>query len=130
MARLGRCSCGQLTIECEGEPVRTSICHCLECQMRTGSVFGAQVRFDQGHARPAGRARQFTRRADSGSEVTFSFCPDCGSTVHWTLAAQPGVVVVALGAFAEPGFGAPAHSVYERHKHSWVDVEGIVDRLD
>jgi hypothetical protein len=43
--RLASCSCGQLTAEVSGEPVRVSICHCLACQRRTGSVFGEQARF-------------------------------------------------------------------------------------
>ena len=32
------CSCGQLHLTIEGEPVRISMCHCLECQRRTGAV--------------------------------------------------------------------------------------------
>ena len=35
--RVASCSCGQLRLTCEGEPVRISICHCLECQKRTGN---------------------------------------------------------------------------------------------
>ena len=30
---------GQLTASCTGEPVRVSVCHCLDCQKRTGSAF-------------------------------------------------------------------------------------------
>jgi hypothetical protein len=37
-----RRSCGQLTARVTGVPVRVSVCHCLACQRRTGSVFGAQ----------------------------------------------------------------------------------------
>ena len=36
-------ACGQLRVTCEGEPVRISVCHCLECQ-RTDSAFGAGYR--------------------------------------------------------------------------------------
>jgi hypothetical protein len=38
-ARIASCSCGQLHLTCTGEPGRVSMCHCLECQKRTGSVF-------------------------------------------------------------------------------------------
>src|SRR5262245_60383971 len=30
--RTATCRCGQLKALCEGEPVRVSVCHCLECQ--------------------------------------------------------------------------------------------------
>ena len=43
--RRAECSCGQLAITVEGEPLRLSICHCLACQRRTGGVFGIQARF-------------------------------------------------------------------------------------
>jgi hypothetical protein len=45
--RRAACNCGKLEIVCEGEPVRISMCHCLECQRRTGAVFGSQAWFTQ-----------------------------------------------------------------------------------
>ena len=36
--RRAACSCGQLYLTIEGEPSRISMCHCLECQRRTGAV--------------------------------------------------------------------------------------------
>ena len=57
--REAQCSCGQLRLTCEGEPVRISICHCLDCQRRTGSVFGTQARFPRGQVtRIEGRAQR------------------------------------------------------------------------
>lgn len=43
--RQASCRCGNLVVRTRGEPVRVSICHCLACQQRTGSVFGMQARF-------------------------------------------------------------------------------------
>ena len=43
--RRASCTCGQLHLETTGEPVRVSVCHCLDCQRRTGSAFAAQARF-------------------------------------------------------------------------------------
>ena len=45
--RTASCRCGQLHARCEGEPVRVSVCHCLECQKRTGSAFAAQARWPE-----------------------------------------------------------------------------------
>jgi hypothetical protein len=36
--RHATCNCGQLRLTIEGEPSRISMCHCLECQRRTGAV--------------------------------------------------------------------------------------------
>ena len=45
MTRRAACSCGQLHLTIEGEPSRISMCHCLECQRRTGAVISNQARF-------------------------------------------------------------------------------------
>jgi hypothetical protein len=42
--RTASCRCGALRAICEGEPVQVSVCHCLECQRRSGSAFAAQAR--------------------------------------------------------------------------------------
>ncbi|CAD7030273.1 aldehyde-activating protein [Pseudorhizobium halotolerans] len=39
--RTASCSCGQLRIEVNDEPLNVGVCHCLACQQRTGSVFAA-----------------------------------------------------------------------------------------
>lgn len=120
--RTAACSCGQLRITCAGEPVRLSMCHCLECQKRTGSPFGVQARFDRRQITAEGRATEFERVGDEGNRITFRFCPTCGSTVYWTLSGFPDLVAVAAGNFAERDFPAPRISVYERRRHPWVVV--------
>src|SRR5271166_3648298 len=60
------------------------MCHCFECQRRTGSTFGVQAFYPREQVRLAkGIAKRYARRADSGRTVTFSFCPECGGTVFW-----------------------------------------------
>jgi hypothetical protein len=44
-SRHAACNCGQLYLTIEGEPSRISMCHCLECQRRTGAVISNQARF-------------------------------------------------------------------------------------
>lgn len=126
MTRQASCACGQLQLTCEGEPIRISICHCLDCQKRTGSTFGTQARFAREDVtRIGGKSVAFIRPGDSGGTVTFHFCPRCGSTVYWELSGVPGVIAVAVGAFADPQFPAPRVSVYESRRHDWVDLSGL-----
>jgi len=118
--RLASCSCGQLTAEVIGEPVRVSICHCLACQRRTGSVFGQQARFRREDVSLSGASSEYVRVGDEGTRVEFHFCPNCGSTVYWKLAGLEGYLAIAVGAFADPNFPEPRVSVYESRKHGWV----------
>ena len=86
---------------------RDAYCHCLECQRRTGSTFGAQAKFRSADVEVTGPSTAFRRIADSGNAITSRFCPDCGSTVYCLPADEADVVVVTIGAFADPCFARP-----------------------
>ena len=58
-------------------------------------------------------------------------CPTCGSTVFYTMEAEPDMIAVAIGAFADPDFPAPTRSVYEGRRHRWTGISGDhVERWD
>jgi len=118
--RLASCSCGQLLAHVTGDPVRISICHCLCCQRRTGSVFGQQARFLRENVKITGQATEFSRVGDEGSRATFRFCPQCGATVYWEAEGLEAYRTIPVGAFADPDFPPPMVSVYEERKHRWV----------
>jgi len=120
--RTAACSCGQLTVTVNEDPVRVSVCHCHACQRRTGSAFGAQARFRKECATISGQSTQYVRVADSGNRIMFNFCPTCGAIVHYWIEGREDLIAVPLGAFADAEFPAPAFSVYERRKHPWVSL--------
>ena len=118
--RRAACNCGQLHLTIQGEPVRISMCHCLECQRRTGAVISNQARFRREQIVFAGQATEWVRSSDSGNALTFRFCPKCGSTVYWEGTSFPGLIAVAIGTFADPNFPAPTVSVWEECRHPWT----------
>jgi hypothetical protein len=112
------------------DPVRVSVCHCLACKRRTGSVFGAQARFPAGAVTISGASRQFVRIGDAGSRALFNFCPNCGATVHYTIEGSKGYIAIPVGAFAEPLFPGPTVSVYEERMHSWVQMPKDIEHME
>lgn len=124
LKRTATCRCGQLSVTCEGEPVRVSVCHCLACQKRSGSAFAAQARWPEENVAMAGEFSVWERVADSGHKATYRFCPVCGSTVTYVIEGWTGVVAVPVGAFADAEFPAPKFSVWEHRKVAWVDILG------
>jgi hypothetical protein len=131
IVRIATCRCGQLSVTCTGEPVRVSVCHCLECQKRSGSAFAAQARWPDAQVRLTGSFREWTRIAASGRPATARFCPECGSTVTFFSAGLPGFTAVPIGAFADPAFPRPKFSVFEVRRHPWTAVFGDdVERMD
>ena len=127
-SRQASCRCGQLSATTRGEPVRVSVCHCLDCKKRSGSAFAVQARWPAQQVTIEGRSKTWSKLADSGNRLSFHFCPDCGSDVHYSIDGKfAGLVAIPLGAFEDPYFARPSFSVWEGRKHDWVDVSGDVE---
>jgi hypothetical protein len=114
-----------LRAEVAGDPVRVSVCHCLDCKKRSGSAFAVQARWPEEQFKTVGASKSWTHHADSGNRITHHFCPECGSTVHYRIEGKfDGLVAIPLGAFDDPYFLAPKFSVWEARKHDWVEILG------
>ena len=106
MQRTASCSCGKLTAQARGEPVRISVCHCLACQKRTGSVFGAQARFPEDAVTVSGPSKEYALA--TGMPFTLKRPSPTGPC-----AAPP-----------------PRVAVYEGRRHPWVALPPGIERLD
>lgn len=123
MLREAACQCGRLVIRCSGEPAAVSLCHCLDCQRRTGSAFSIGAFFAREQVTVAeGSSTRFRRGSHSGSDVTFHFCGVCGSTVWWEPERLASMVGVAVGAFADPDFPAPVQATWDKRRHRWLHL--------
>lgn len=121
--RRAECSCGKLSATCSGEPFRISVCHCLACKRKTGSAFGFGAWYRTNEVVIDGPAAEFVRVGDDGGRITNSFCPNCGTTVRWSIDKIPGAVAVSAGAFADLSFPPPSVSVYhESRRYPWVEI--------
>jgi hypothetical protein len=109
-------------VTCDSEPSKVSLCHCLDCQKRTGSSHGIAAFFPRAEVEPRGEVKKFSRPSDSGFAVTFHFCPNCGSTVYWEASRMPEMIAIAVGCFADPDFPPPSQSVYRQHRHHWAKL--------
>lgn len=83
-----------------------------------------QAAFRAEQVRVVGRFSDFTRVSDEHDrkEHVFHFCPLCGSQVFCTEPAEPDLVVVSAGSFADPTFPPPTESGYDSRRHRWVGL--------
>jgi hypothetical protein len=130
MTRRAACTCGALSVDTEGEPLRISVCHCFACQRRSGSAFAVQARFPRTRTTITGPSTTYVRTGDAGGTCTFHFCPTCGDTVYYDIDAIPDVLAIPVGAFADSAFPPPTIGVYEGRRHPWVTVDGLAEHHD
>ncbi|MDG2534636.1 GFA family protein [Sphingomonas sp. HITSZ_GF] len=129
--RTASCRCGQLRAECAGEPVRISVCHCLNCKRRSGSAFAVQARFPAEQVTITGRSTEYVAPSESGgAPAHFHFCPVCGGNVWYSGGGIADTVAIPVGQFADPAFPAPGISVYESRQCAWLEVRGVVEHYD
>jgi hypothetical protein len=119
-SREARCTCGALTAVATGDPIRNSVCHCLDCKRRTGSAFAWNAHWPAEQVETGGDAATFSRSSEEGFWVRHYACPACGVTVWYEIERRPGVTSIPVGAFADPDFPAPTVEVYGERRCSWL----------
>jgi hypothetical protein len=91
-----------------------------------------QAGFSSDQVDVAGRFSDYSRISDEADkkEHVFHFCPDCGSQVFYTEPTEPDLMVVSVGAFADPSFPPPTESGYDSRRHPWVGLPPTIERRD
>ncbi len=106
-----------------------NMCHCRDCQRRTGALAGSGALFEKAQETLEGDRKVFEREAQEGRKLRFYFCPHCGTSLYWEGDFRSEWCVVAVGAFADPNFPQATASIYEESKHAWVQLPDGIKRL-
>lgn len=125
---IARCHCGAVQLDCLGEPLFVAMCHCQECQRRTGSSYNLGAWFGRENVTIKGDFKIHHRAGDEGTALKYYFCSECGSNVYWEASSMQTAVGVAVGCFADADFAQPTVSFYDKRRHSWVKVPENIPR--
>jgi tetratricopeptide (TPR) repeat protein len=89
-----------------------------------------QAAFTPDQVHVVGRFSDYVRVSDEADrkEHVFHFCPDCGSQVFYTEPTEPDLIVVSVGAFADPSFPPPTESGYDSRRHPWLELPEDIGR--
>jgi tetratricopeptide (TPR) repeat protein len=89
-----------------------------------------QAGFKADQVRVVGRFSDYARISDEADrkEHVFHFCTDCGSQVFYTEPSEPDLIVVSVGAFADPSFPPPTESGYDSRRHPWLELPDDIQR--
>lgn len=95
----GRCLCGNVRYRLARPPVRSAVCHCLNCQRQTGTAFSIICEVAAGDLSVEGATAVYLDRADSGRTLGRHFCPRCGSPVFSVVTGAPERVFLKAGTY-------------------------------
>lgn len=123
----GRCYCGKVRFEADGEPIVKGQCHCRECQYISGGhpnvVIGMPV---TGFRYTSGTAKRY-RRPDLEHAVTREFCGECGTHLLTRAPGLPDAVLIKVGTLDEPSvYDNPDIVIFTTDKQSFHHLpEGV-----
>lgn len=115
----GACRCGAVSITIHGQPKMMVQCHCLDCQKFSGTGHTSNAYFTESDVMIEGDTQAFTVVADSGAEMTRTFCPRCGSRLSGTNSARPDLVSIAIGCLDDKSWYEPQMVLYTSRQHDW-----------
>lgn len=126
----GGCACGGIRYETASEPVVSLHCQCLDCQKRSGTGHSSYLVFPQkADIKITGEAKSWRVAGDSGNEKIHAFCPDCGTPVWLTFAANDMIAVHAASLDDAAAFD-PQIVTYGMRGQPWDRIGGSLKTFE
>ncbi len=127
MSVTGRCYCGEISYQAEGEPLMRAQCHCRECQYISGGMPNVIMGFAaDGFAYTSGQVKVH-KREHAETPAHREFCPSCGTHILTRPAGLDHMVIIKVGTLDDPDlFGQAELALQLADKQSFHSVpEGI-----
>jgi hypothetical protein len=119
----GGCQCGQVRYEIHAKPLTLYLCHCKECQKQSSSAFGMSLTVPRDAVRIVqGQPKTWTRKADSGREVTCAFCDNCGTRLFHERAYNPDTINVKAGTLDDTSRLHPVGNLWTSSAQPWMPL--------
>ncbi len=124
----GSCHCGAVTYRAEVDPDKTTICHCTDCQVISGTAFRVNV-FASGEnfEITRGSPKIYVKTAESGNKRAQAFCAECGTHIYATSVGDgPKVYGIRVGTTRQAEKLVPRRQVWTHSALAWLpEFEGI-----
>ena len=119
----GICLCGQIKFEADIDPKTTTICHCTDCQINSGTAFGYVVgAVDNSFKVLRGELSFYIKIADSGAKRELAFCGKCGTRIYARpVKKQSGFFGLRVGTIRQRRSLQPKRQFWKRSCLDWVE---------
>jgi len=112
----GGCLCGAIRYRVSGEPVATTLCHCVDCRKASGGTNVAWAVFDKDRFEwVTGSPSTY----ESSPGIRWLHCTKCGSLVGYQRSERPDHVDVPTGTLDEPDRFPPDVEIWVKEKIGW-----------
>ncbi len=122
----GGCSCGVVRYRIDGAPLAAYLCHCTDCQRRTGSAFAMALLVSaRDFSIEEGKPRKVKKIRPSGRVSINCHCPTCLVRIY-TISEGSEILSLRPGTLDRPTAIEPVAQLWTRSAHPWALVDGIL----
>jgi len=126
----GKCLCGQVSFQANGEIALQANCHCTDCQQNTGGAYATLLFMNDADIEITGETKRFEHPADSDNILTKDFCSNCGSQMFGRNSGRPGIVNIKAGCINEKEHIKPQFNVFASRKLSCTVLDETIPAFD
>jgi hypothetical protein len=119
----GGCLCGAVRYVATAEPMMVGHCYCIDCRKSSGTTHCTHALVPDAAFSLTGEIRTYDRPADSGSMISRSFCPTCGSAILSHNSTMPGMTFIRVSSLDDPGSIEPQMTVYASRAPAWAVID-------
>lgn len=126
----GRCLCGEVSYAGDAEPQFQAKCYCDTCRKKSGAGHAAHLCVVKDAIKVSGEVQSYKHKADSGNEVTYTFCPKCGSGLYSLNSGMAPMIFLRAATLDDPNIFSPQMVVYASRAPAWDAVNFQGPRFD
>jgi hypothetical protein len=127
--RRGGCLCGQVRYLLIGDPVKSRICWCSDCQRIAGNGT-VNALFPSAAIEISGSPAVFVRRAPNGNPARRRFCANCGCHLFADTPGYADVIVVRVGTLDDPSSIQPSANIWSASAPAWACLDSELERVE
>ena len=113
----GRCLCGKVSYEYEGEINEISMCHCSQCRKAQGGALATNSPIDANRFKVSGQ--EFIKEFECNENKVRAFCQNCGSPLYSARKDLPDIKRLRVGTIETSINCDNKYHIYLASKASW-----------
>jgi hypothetical protein len=121
----GGCLCGAIRYRLSGAPLLVYVCHCHDCQTRSGSAFSLNILAQTADLTVSGSVNAARRTTPKGREVEENGCPICGAFMLAHAVAAPDYTSLRAGTLDDASWAVPIAQAYVSSAVPWAVLPGV-----
>jgi len=125
----GKCLCGKIEYELDGELGPIVNCHCKKCRRWHNAVFRTRCTVKSKNFKWT-KGKEYISKYHSSKTVIKTFCKICGSNLISLYDNKPEYIGLPIGALDQDPGQLPQMNIFVKYKAPWYEITDGLPQYD